>query len=44
MISSLVNRGFATDVAVQAVERLAAERERTDDASDVQLRDSQDFS
>jgi regulatory protein len=44
MISSLVNRGFATDVAVQAVERLAAERERTGDASDVQLRDSQDFS
>lgn len=44
MISSLVNRGFATDVAVRAVDRLAAERERTDDAPDVQLRDPQDLS
>jgi regulatory protein len=42
MVSSLVSRGFATGAAVRAVDRLAAEREITDDASDVQFRDPQD--
>lgn len=44
LIKSLIARGFATDVAVRAVGRLAGARESSDDAIDDQPGDSGDLS
>ncbi len=43
MVSSLINRGFDTRAAIEAVDRLAAEREKTDHAIDDERGDPHDI-